>query len=457
MLLLNIFASICVSVYIVCKNGRLMKRSILLFFSCVLIFFSLTAGKSYYTLASGSWSDENEVWSMDGTNACLCSPSVFLDHDTIIINHAIQISKSITATNNSYVLVTSTGSISGKEVIFDLNNSALLMYNDVYLRSLVLRGSKLTIRSSKLVLRTEFSTTGTTDLMNAKLIVRKGTMLLDNSSENLLRDNSALEIEEGNFRNDAQLFIAATSELFLANGDLENGVNGNIVGSGAIRLVHGKSMNSGAMDKTLLLCDQLSTPVLLEDPICSKAVQIHKAFGVDLKFTRYYVEESGNKNVIVWQIENAKDCKEFILERSINGEDWEEFDRLQHLDAIPLELTYKSFDFDISSCINFYRIRALSKENKIMADRVIMNKNSKVTEVNFYPNPTDGFLSIELNCPHDFTEIRIVNEIGLPLQRIDIDGFAGTKHIIELPPQQGIYFVEVFGPLEKRVYRIVRI
>ena len=145
---------------------------ILLLHALLFTCFSSFA-ETYTTMSNGHWGDELSVWSLDGENPCLCTPSNSFSGDTILINHDLSFSSDFIIyglsllTINSDATLSATASGGNKYDITTLSGS-VIVYGIVSVGKFEVRqGTTLEIIGGKM-------------FAEERLIVG-GTMIVDNT------------------------------------------------------------------------------------------------------------------------------------------------------------------------------------------------------------------------------------------------------------------------------------
>ena len=144
---------------------------------------------------------------------------------------------------------------------------------------------------------------------------------------------------------------------------------------------------------------------------------------------------------LTWLTGSERDNDYFTVERSLDGEDWEEVTIVKGAGNSTTVISYEAADYDPHTGVSYYRLKQtdFNGESTYSGIRVINNKT--FSDVLLYPNPVADQLTVEFE--HDgVTEFTVVSSMGSVVP-VHIEKSI-TKAIIDVSNlPQGVYFLTV--------------
>lgn len=164
------------------------------------------------------------------------------------------------------------------------------------------------------------------------------------------------------------------------------------------------------------------------------------------------------KNAIVelnWQTASEINNDYFIVERSKEGNTWENLNKIMGAGNSLTPLNYVAFDNNPYPGRSYYRLKQKDINGQTSYSKVksINLTGSEISSIHIYPNPTKNSVSVEGNNP-EIESIRIYNFLGQ-----DITGYtkfmrqADNRVIINLSNlDPGMYYIKT-GITAEKVYK----
>jgi hypothetical protein len=88
---------------------------------------------------------------------------------------------------------------------------------------------------------------------------------------------------------------------------------------------------------------------------------------------------------------DGRGCREYVIERSADGEDFEAIYTQPALSNNDQKMQYKSFDTSPFPGANFYRIKLIETSGRSMYSKILnVNLDFRKTTMLLYPNPAAG-------------------------------------------------------------------
>ncbi len=163
-----------------------------------------------------------------------------------------------------------------------------------------------------------------------------------------------------------------------------------------------------------------------------------------------------------WKTVQEINTASFDIERSNDAIGFKKIGNVNALGNSTIGIEYSFTDNNPLQGMNYYRLKQIDMDGKFIytpARLVIFDKLDAST-VKYYPNPTNGILTIELLIANS-NEIRVVNicnEAGVVINQLKIAANAGSKMQIDLSKYaKGIYFVQVKTATINSTQRIILI
>ena len=145
------------------------------------------------------------------------------------------------------------------------------------------------------------------------------------------------------------------------------------------------------------------------------------------------------QNVLSWQPDAGSNVAYYIVERSNSGNYFKE------LMIIPSTASINTYtDIAFRKGVNYYRLKVISKDNRINYSEVKLIDNSSSVSISIYPNPAHDHLQLQVNTDNKIgLEIQLVNSSGKVLSTYSVNAQPGieTKTIDITKLAKGSYFL----------------
>ena len=153
-----------------------------------------------------------------------------------------------------------------------------------------------------------------------------------------------------------------------------------------------------------------------------------------------------DQTILNWRTASENDNDYFSIERSPNGKEWEEFDRIKGNGNSSHTINYSTVDKQPFSEISYYRLKQVDFDGafEISEVRTVFKLNSNL--YNIYPNPTSDYLLVELG--NNNVNLTIFNSNGqLYEEYFNASGDKWQLNVENYPT--GIYYLQIENGLEK--------
>lgn len=151
--------------------------------------------------------------------------------------------------------------------------------------------------------------------------------------------------------------------------------------------------------------------------------------------------------VVSWQTATEHNSALFVLERSVNGEEWEEAATLQSVGNSTTKVDYAYDDYAAIRFEGYYRLTQIDNDGvEKVYDPIHASCAERDALVSVYPNPTAGDFNVELNASTTgnalFTLVNANNEV-LQSHSIDVSNGINQIHISGAELSHGMYYLRV--------------
>jgi Secretion system C-terminal sorting domain len=150
-------------------------------------------------------------------------------------------------------------------------------------------------------------------------------------------------------------------------------------------------------------------------------------------------------NLLSWQTKSESETKEFVIEKSVNGEDFKEIGKVTAAGNSSTNLDYSFEDEEIQAPFAYYRLKMVDFDLSYEYSHTLSISREE-TGISIFPNPSNGSFNFLFptnqitNCTVtylDLTGKRFQEEISLESGQIEY-----STEILSSAPS-GIYFVEI--------------
>jgi hypothetical protein len=183
-----------------------------------------------------------------------------------------------------------------------------------------------------------------------------------------------------------------------------------------------------------------------ETPVAQFQVNIDYVLPVEL--TSFAVNCENDYPSLIWQTASEHNSAEFILDRSIDGVQWETTTNIEAAGHSNTTIDYSYEDLKTARFEGYYRLTQVDRDGKQKVYDPIYTKCSmSATEVEIYPNPVAGeFVIAVSSLANEKVTIEFVNANGmLALSKMyDMSNGFNQYNFNSQELISGIYFVRVF-------------
>lgn len=167
---------------------------------------------------------------------------------------------------------------------------------------------------------------------------------------------------------------------------------------------------------------------------------------IPLKLISFTGNKEKDHNFLHWETVNEIEVDKFIVQKSIDSENWQSIAEVKCKSEDPLSKQIYEMKDNDSETSYYYRLKILDKNGKFeFSDVIFINRKTENLIIeNIVPNPTNGNFSISYNSTKtDKTLLRIVSSIGEIIYQKETISQPGVNHnFIELEDiSSGLYLL----------------
>lgn len=144
-----------------------------------------------------------------------------------------------------------------------------------------------------------------------------------------------------------------------------------------------------------------------------------------------------NSVMLDWKTENEKNAKQFDIERSANGVDFEQIGTVKASNT--LSASYQFEDKNVafqSNPSNFYRLKLIDVDGQFVYSQLVQINNQLSNGMVVYPNPINDKVTISISSAANIT---ILNQEGKVVLRKELNEGSNELNVQSL--STGVYFI----------------
>jgi hypothetical protein len=163
--------------------------------------------------------------------------------------------------------------------------------------------------------------------------------------------------------------------------------------------------------------------------------------------------------VVSWQTATEHNSALFVLERSINGQDWVEATTVESAGNSTTKIDYSYDDYAAIRFEGYYRLTQIDNDGaQKVYDPIHTSCEERDALVSVYPNPTEGDFSMELNASAKgnatFTLVNANNQV-LKSGSIDVANGINQIFISGADLGHGMYYLHIDWNGQSLVKKVV--
>jgi hypothetical protein len=157
---------------------------------------------------------------------------------------------------------------------------------------------------------------------------------------------------------------------------------------------------------------------------------------------------------LLWTTATEINNEVFVIQRSLDGENFEEIGRVAGAGNSTSQLSYIFIDASPAQGVVYYRLKQIDYDGTYSYSKLVSVANATTTitnkpEMKLFPNPTNGVVNISLNSEVSEIEIQVIDITGtIVFSKTVVNENAEFFETIELNNElkSGFYFVRMVAP-----------
>ena len=146
-----------------------------------------------------------------------------------------------------------------------------------------------------------------------------------------------------------------------------------------------------------------------------------------------------------WQTASEINNDFFTIERSSNGNNWQEVNKIKGAGNSSSRLRYSDIDYNPYNGLSFYRLKQTDFDGQFEYSKIISThiKNNEKSQVKIYPNPSNNQIILE-GSPSELEEIEIYNSLGQNMTLLTNPiSTSGSQSVIDMSNlNTGFYYLK---------------
>lgn len=240
----------------------------------------------------------------------------------------------------------------------------------------------------------------------------------DNYTDTHFRPDASTNIVDGE---------APFTGNFLPEGDFDDLIGVQADGTWQLKVCDDAYFNSGTLD--------------------SWEITFNKKTTIPIELSKFEGIVHNNSNEIIWTTNTESNSDFYIVERSVDLDDWIKLDEIKAAGTSKRVLNYSLIDY---SPLNksYYRLKMVDNDGRIKYSKtiVILSNNNGEVSLKIYPNPNNGNFNIEyISEKQNNLKMYIVDKYGSKVfsdnSEININDNILNIHLNNNNLESGIYSV----------------
>ena len=243
------------------------------------------------------------------------------------------------------------------------------------------------------------------------------------------------------------------------NTGLLDGSGDNTEGSGGNRFV--EDINANAGDVFIICIDNYSSDASGFDLNWSLSNGASlDCTSLPVEMANFKILQKSNSNLIQWETKSESESREFIIEKSLDGNEFEKIGSREAAGNSSATINYEFEDFEWQNSVTYYRLKMVDIDGTFEYSHIPSVKRT-FDDVIIYPNPTNSDLNFDFgNSFSGNFQIIFTNMLG---ERVMDSGSVNqTNSVFQTSilerMSDGLYFVEITDEYGNHVgsYKIVK-
>ena len=161
-----------------------------------------------------------------------------------------------------------------------------------------------------------------------------------------------------------------------------------------------------------------------------------------------------NGIVLNWQTVSETNTKHFIVERSVDGTNYQPIATVSASGNSNTVKKYSTIDTDNNYLLAYYRVVLIDLDNKKSISNIVVNRlNGTTNAVSIYPNPAKGNTLLEFSKSGNYN-IQVINAAGKIVQTQNFNAVNGSVFHVSLK-SKGLFIIKVTGNQTEKTFKVI--
>ncbi len=166
-----------------------------------------------------------------------------------------------------------------------------------------------------------------------------------------------------------------------------------------------------------------------------------------IELVYFKAESMDTKVALSWETATERNTNYFIAEKSTDGVNWIELDKIKAAENSAVKLFYEQEDLNPLKGISYYRLRAIDLDHtEHISETQVIDRTNKAEYVIFYPNPTAEIFNIVTSGQAKDVTYEFFDISGKQVEVL-VTEIQANKIIFNISAlNRGIYFLNIKSP-----------
>lgn len=134
-----------------------------------------------------------------------------------------------------------------------------------------------------------------------------------------------------------------------------------------------------------------------------------------IELQKFDCTEIANQTIqLDWETSSETNNDYFIVERSLDGLNWEELEKVNGAGNSTTLQVYKTFDYDAYTPVSYYRIKQVDFDGQFTYSeiRAVSLRQPQSKSLQVYPNPATDQITLKTGEQEELSQIKLFNSLG---------------------------------------------
>lgn len=423
------------------KKEKINSVKLIVLSFVLFTIFSANA-TTYTTLANGPW-NSSSIWSLDGVNACGCTPGSINPGENVIIKHAISTSGNLLVTGGSTLLIESAGELSGSNVL-TVEDGMVTFYGESSFSKVEIKANGVAYFHGLVTLSSRITIDGQLIIDGGYLFMSSGNVSISKTG-NLITENAGkLDAMGGNIDNSGLVDICFNC-CMTTYGNWKNHGTGTVSGDGSATTTGGNMTNLGVWSPNVTWCSVGFDSGMPTAEDCANANTTCGLVVLPVELITFNAKEINGLVVVNWSTASERNSSHFNVLKSIDGKNWTTVAQVKAAGSSNEQIDYQMEDHDADFEVAYYKLQQVDVDGKQKFSPAISVMGAFNQKLVIVPNPSsisEG--SVQLNFPNsEAGVIDVYDQQGMRVYHDSFDEKMGNKKLITTQFESGVYFVKI--------------